>query len=132
MSNIYFSVSAFFCILLIVILFFSKEKINNNETKIYSLMILGSMFDIVIGIILVLIGYFFYNDIGKILIIILNKIDFIYYIWWPSLFLLYIINLCYDNNTLLKCQKYITFFNCICILIQLFLPIEIINNDNSM
>ncbi len=132
MSNLYFSVSAFFCIILINILFFSKEKINNYETKIYGLMIVGSLIDIIIEISLVLIAYYSYNDVGKILIVILNKIDFFYYIWWPSLILLYVLNLIVNKEDLLKYQKVLTIVNTIFFIVQIFLPLEIINENNIM
>ena len=90
MTNLYFPISALFCIILIVILFYSKEKINTNETKIYGYMILSSLADICIGIIILLFGYSF-NDNALMLLKFLNKLDFIHYILWPSLMFLYII-----------------------------------------
>ncbi len=132
MTNLYFPISAFFCIVLIVILFFSKKKISNYETKIYGSMIIGSFIDITINIILILIAYYMYNDLGKILIIVLNKIDFIYYIWWPALIFLYVLNLTLSKESLQKCQRLITVINIILIIFQIFLPLEIINNNNVM
>ena len=132
MTNMYFSISAFFCLVLIIFLFFSKEKIKNYETKIYGLMIIASLIDIIIGIVVVVIGYYFYNDVGKTIVVILNKIDFIYYIWWPSLLFLYALNLVVKEDTLFKFQKLIAILNTIFVVIQLFLPIEVINENNVM
>ena len=132
MSNLYFYICGFFCIALIIILFFAKEKVKNYETKIYGLMIVGSLVDIIICITLVLIAYYSYNDIGKTIIVILNKIDFIYYIWWPSLLFLYILYLIYKREQLAKYERIIVILNSIFILIEFFLPIELINENGSM
>ena len=132
MTNLYFTICGLFCISLITILFFAKEKVNNYETKIYGLMIVGSLIDIIIEIVLVLIAYYSFNDIGKIAIIILNKIDFIYYIWWPSLLFLYILYLIYKREQLAKFERIIVILNSIFILIEFFLPLEMINENNTM
>lgn len=132
MSNLYFSVSGFFVISLIVILFFSKEKVKNYETKIYGLMIISSFVDVVIGVVMLLIGYLAYNDIGKTAIVILNKIDFIYYIWWPSLLFLYILYLIYPREKLVRFEKIIVVLNSLFVLIEILLPIEIINDNGVM
>lgn len=132
MSNLYFSICAFFCISLIVILFFAKEKVKNYETKIYGLMIVSSLIDIVIGMVLVLVAYYAYNNIGKTAIIILNKIDFAYYIWWPSLLFLYILYLIYPREKLIKYEKIIVIINTIFVLIEIILPIELINDNGMM
>ncbi len=132
MSNLYFSISAFFVIILILISFFSKDKIDNYETKIYGYLIVASFIDIILEIIVVLIGYVYYNDIGKLVILILNKIDLNYFIIWPTLVFLYILNLVYEEKIVLKFQRFFIYFDLILIIIQLLLPIEIINENNVM
>ena len=132
MSNLYFSISAFFVIILILISFFSKDKIDNYETKIYGYLIVASFIDIILEIIVVLIGYVYYNDIGKLVILILNKIDLNYFIIWPTLVFLYILNLVYEEKIVLKLQRFFIYFDLILIIIQLLLPIEIINENNVM
>ena len=132
MTNLYFPISALFCIILIVILFYSKEKINTNETKIYGYMILSSLADICIGIIILLFGYSF-NDNALMLLKFLNKLDFIHYILWPSLMFLYIIYISYDDKKIhKKFKKIVIIVDFLCVIVETLLPVEIINNNGQM
>ena len=132
MSNLYFSISAFFVIILIIVSFYSKDKVKNYETKIYGSMIVGSFIDIIIEIVVVLIGYVSYNNTGKLVILILNKIDLIYFIVWPTLVFLYVLNLVYDEEKVAKFQRWLIYLDLVLVAIQLLLPIEIINENNVM
>ena len=97
MSNTYFTICGLFCSILIVILFFSKEKINSPETKIYGLMITSGLIDTFLVTLILVIAYTNFNPITNMLIIILNKIDFIHYVLWPSLAFLYTLYISYRN-----------------------------------
>ena len=132
MTNLYFTICAFFVIVLINVLYYYKARINNKETKIYGLIILSSLVDIILEIILVSIAYFYYNDLGKMLIFIINKIDFIYYFIWPSLMLLYIINLLFDVKIYYTSIKVLFVLNTLFTIVEVFLPLELINENGVM
>ena len=132
MTNLYFTICAFFVIVLINVLYYYKARINNKETKIYGLIILSSLVDIILEIILVSIAYFYYNDLGKMLIVIINKIDFIYYFIWPSLMLLYIINLLFDVKIYYTSIKVLFVLNTLFTIVEVFLPLELINENGVM
>ena len=85
MTNQYFSICGLLCIILLMIVFFCKKKINSIETKIYGVMIVASCIDVLLVILEVSFGYMDFNSIPYGLLRILNKIDMIYYVLWPTL-----------------------------------------------
>lgn len=100
MSNLYFSISALLCIILINILYYSKDRIKTKETNLYGYMIILSLLDVILVISELLITYFCYNEVTDIIIKTLNKIDFIYYIVWPMLLFLYVIYITYGEKNI--------------------------------
>ncbi len=133
MSSLYFSICGLFCILLLNILFFSKKHINSKETKIYGFMLVSSFIDILLVIIELLITYFNFSGISIFIVKILNKIDFIHYIMWPTLMNLYMIFITYGDCKLYNNAKKL-FLTCdICfIFVEMLLPISIIKNNEAM
>ena len=95
MTNLYFSICGFFCIVLLVIIYFSKSHVKTVETKLYGMMLISSLIDVILVIIEVSFGYMNLETLPIILLKVLNKIDFIHYILWPSLMFLYIISIHY-------------------------------------
>ena len=133
MTSIYFTISGFFCILLLVILFFSKKRIDSKETKLYGFMLISSLIDITLVIIeLILTGYF-YNESTMIIVSILNKIDFIHYIVWPTMLFLYTFHVTYSNiEKYTKLKKVLIILDMFFIVLEFILPIEIIKDNNVM
>jgi len=133
MSNLYFTICGLFCSILIVILFFSKDKINSPETRIYGIMAVSGLIDTMLVTTILLIAYINYNPTTLIIIKILNKIDFIHYVLWPSLAFLYTFYISYNNiNLYEKVKKIVIFLDIILIFIDFFLPIEAIKENNIM
>lgn len=133
MTNLYFSICALFCIVLIIVIYFSKERIDSKETQLYGYMIVSSFFDVVLVMFALSFGYMNLKKIPLTLIQLVNKIDFIYYIFWPTALLLYMYYITY--NDLKKYNKLKTvciLLDVIFIIIEFFLPIVIINNDGIM
>ena len=132
MSSLYFTICGFFCIILLLFAFFSKQRINTKETKLYGFMLISSFVDTVLVIIELLFTYFG-NSSHMEIVKIFNKIDFIHYIIWPTLIVLYGYYISYNNikkyNNLKKCFLFIDF---ILIIIEFLLPIEIINKNSTM
>jgi len=132
MTNMYFSICGFFCILLLVIVFFSKSRVKSTETRLYGFMLISSLIDVVLVLIEVSFGYMNLETLPINLLKFLNKIDFIHYILWPSFMFLYIFSLMYEDNKLYKkAQKVTLIINCIFTFIEFLLPINIINESNG-
>ena len=132
MTNLYFPVCGFFCIMLVIIMFFSKERVKSKETGIYGCMIISSLIDVTLVMLVLLIGYTF-TDIPYTIIKLINKIDFVHYIFWPSLMFLYVYFITYYNEKKFKtASKIVLLLNILFVVVELFLPIEIVNNDGVM
>jgi signal transduction histidine kinase len=84
-------------------------------------------------ILILLIAYTNYNEITALVIKVLNKVDFIHYILWPTLLFLYVYYITYTNlDGYNKLKKVVTILDIIFILIEFILPIDLINNEGSM
>lgn len=133
MSNQYFSICGLLCIILLIVVFFCKKKVNSIETKIYGIMLICSCIDVLLVILEVSFGYMNLSSIPYGLLRFLNKIDMIYYIVWPTLLFLYMFYITYKNE-----KKYVQLRNLCCILdiifivIEFLLPINIINDNGAM
>lgn len=129
----YFTISGLFCIVLLMILFFSKSRIDSKETKLYGFMLISSFFDIILVLAELIITYYFLDDVNMYLVKGLNKIDFIHYIMWPTLLSLYTIYVTYlDEEKYNKVKKIFLTLDIIAILIEFMLPIDIISTKESM
>ena len=129
----YFTISGLFCIVLLMILFFSKSRIDSKETKLYGFMLISSFFDVILVLAELTITYYFLDDINMYLVKGLNKIDFIHYIMWPTLLSLYTIYVTYlDEEKYNKAKKIFLTIDIIAILIEFMLPINIISTKEAM
>lgn len=129
----YFTISGLFCIVLLMILFFSKSRIDSKETKLYGFMLISSFFDVVLVLAELIITYYFLDDVNMYLVKGLNKIDFIHYIMWPTLLSLYTIYVTYlDEEKYNKVKKLFLTLDIIAILIEFMLPINIISTKEAM
>ena len=129
----YFTISGLFCIVLLMILFFSKSRIDSKETKLYGFMLISSFFDVILVLVELTITYYFLDDVNMYLVKGLNRIDFIHYIMWPTLLSLYTIYVTYlDEEKYNKAKKIFLTIDIIAILIEFMLPINIISNKEAM
>ena len=118
--GVYFSISMFFVISILSFIFFSKEKIDNVENKIYGKILILT----IIGLFLEILTCFIYSqglDINNIFYKFLSKLTSSYYMVWSGLFVIYIINVCGINEKIKGIFKWLIL---IAFLIILVLPIE--------
>ena len=129
----YFTISGLFCVVLLMILFFSKSRIDSKETKLYGFMLISSFFDVILVLAELVITYYFLDDANMYLVKGLNRIDFIHYIMWPTLLSLYTIYVTYlDEEKYNKAKKIFLTLDIIAILIEFMLPINIISTKEVM
>lgn len=129
----YFTISGLFCIVLLMILFFSKSRIDSKETKLYGFMLISSFFDVILVLAELIITYYFLDDVNVYLVKGLNRIDFIHYIMWPTLLTLYTIYVTYLNEEKYnRAKKIFMIIDIIAILIEFMLPINIISTKEVM
>lgn len=134
MSNLYIPGCAFFISLLLLILFYSKKRVNNIETKIYLYLLLTNVLDTVLMLIILCLYYFNYD---LTFLSFLSKFEYLALLGWIWLFFIYVIYyLFFDGrkeedsfNNITKITGLITFFAAILIL---FLPVSIYSSDGIM
>ena len=134
MSNLYFPICALFISSLLLIIFFSKERINILDTKLFSFLLIVNFLDSLLNTIIIYLGYT--KPTGITLIKILNRIDFPLYILWAWLFFLYIFHISTEKKKAHNLFKIIfnisLVINIIAILFSIILPFEIQNSNNIM
>ena len=116
----------FIYICLLNLVFYSKERTKNMETRIYSILLSGS----IIGLILEFLCCFTVSGIisNVILKIIVNKLFLLFILSWVFLFARYIIEISFENskNGLLDLIKKLLFKNKIYYIIYLIFFISIL------
>jgi len=133
MSIVSFSICSFIFVLMFIIFYFSKERLNTLDTKMYSCILLTN----IIGIMIDVFGYFIFKIYGSesFISIMVSKFYLVYYFLWAYFFLLYIFVISFREKTEYLLQKKFTktiiiltsLFICLIILIM---PIQITYEDN--
>ena len=134
MTNLYFTICAFFVTLLLTILFFAKKKIQNNETKIFGNMIIYSLIDCICMIIVIGTAYIAPEHIK--IMDFFNRIDFIQYILWMSSLFKYIYFIPFDALKKADyCQEIsnsINVINIIAAIVVFMMPMNIVVAGEEM
>ncbi len=126
--GVYFSISSLITLIIFAIRYFFKEKVENKETKIYGKLLIVTMVGLFLEIftcVLFKIGF----DINSVFYKLFSKLTFVYYISWGILFFNYIVNICCYSD---KKQKIINLVMLAICVIDLLLPVEFINVENSI
>ena len=129
-SNIFFPLCSFVISVFLLYIFFSRKNINNEETKIYSNLIMCGFFESFLYVSIIFFGDVFYSESLDLLFQICNKVLYIFYIVWMSLLLYYIIIITSKNveKTKKNSSKKIFILDIIFVIILFLLPIEIIHD----
>lgn len=133
MSIVSFSICSFIFVLMFIIFYFSKERLNTLDTKMYSCILVTN----IIGIMIDVFGYFIFKIYGSesFISILISKFYLVYYFLWAYFFLLYIFVISFREKTEYLLQKKFTkpsiiLTSIIISLIVLILPIQITYKDN--
>ena len=134
MPNLYIPGCALILATLLITIFFSKKRAKNDDTKIYTYLLISSFIDSLLLFVILLIGYVSPNS--EAVIFLLNKIDFSMYILWIWLMFIYFFKISITKDKVSKYYNIIlksTFIiNIILILVMWILPINIINQNGQM
>ena len=133
MSIVSFSICSFIFVLMFIIFYFSKERLNTLDTKMYSYILVTN----IIGIMIDVFGYFIFKIYGSesFVSIMVSKFYLVYYFLWAYFFLLYIFVISFREKTEYLLQKKFTkpsiiLTSIIISLIVLIMPIQITYEDN--
>ena len=131
LTNLYFQCASFIYMLMVLILFFSKKRLANIETKIFSIISIINMIGIVLDIVIVYLSYVVPFHFS---LYILNKFYLWYILFWVALFTLYIANISIGDKKklLLKIKYIIIIISFIASILIFFLPIDLINDLVTM
>ena len=125
-----FAICSSFYILLLVIIYFSKQRIPSPENKIYAWLIVSNLVGVLLDFLSGMLLYYSF-DKGSFLYLLLTKFIFLYFLFWLFLFLLYVLEISvgskYRENK--KINKIIFSFGIIAILI-LVLPLHYVEGSN--
>lgn len=127
MPNLYLPVTAFLLSLILLVIYFSKKRVNLIENHIYILMIFSILMD---SALVSLIFYNYYTNYNENLVKLLNKIDYAFLILWASSLMLYIFTITYKDVRNFK-QK----FNiaCIsCLILDVIMTVVVFNSNISL
>lgn len=133
MSIVSFSICSFIFVLMFIIFYFSKERLNTLDTKMYSCILVTN----IIGIMIDVFGYFIFKIYGSesFISILISKFYLVYYFLWAYFFLLYIFVISFREKAEYLFQKKFTkpsiiLTSIIISLIVLIMPIQITYEDN--
>ncbi len=134
MENLYFQIASFFVLMLIFVVYFSKQRVENFETKIYSFLLVFNLLALIFDIIIIYHGTHlpFSNTV-----LILNKIFLVIVLLWVYLFTIYILFVSIKDrrNGVVVFRTLATsffIFNLIIIVLIILLPINVFNQNNEM
>ena len=129
MTNMYFQICSFFYMLMIVILFFSKKRIRNEETENFAILSIINMIGILLDIIIV---YLSYVTPGHTILYILNKFYLLYIVLWTAIFYIYIVLITVKKEYKKKMYMLTILLTTVTTILIFVLPIYLYNKDNVM
>ncbi len=129
-SNIFFPLCSLTISTFLIFIFFSKKNIKNEETKIYSNLIMCGFLESFLYVSIIFFGNLFYTDSLLFLFQLCNKALYIFYIIWMSLLFYYILVITSRDVEKIKrkSSRNILILDLMFILIMFLLPIEIIHD----
>lgn len=114
-------------LILITCIYFSKEKINSRENKIYKAILITNIFGLILDFLqLELSG----RGLPITLLIIINKVFLIYVITWTTFFSIYVVNIGVDSK--FKKYKYFLVNWIIFFLLIVVLPVNYHSSNNGL
>lgn len=134
MPNLYIPVCAFFISMLLLIIFFSKKRIKNEDTKLFTWLVISSFIDSIMMVSIIGIAYI---DDTHYVLYLLNKIDFIQYLTWSWLFFMYIYYISITSENVWF-KKYTNLFhftgivNILLLIVVLILPLYLYSKNGVM
>lgn len=137
-NGIFFSIiSLFYCIMIICIYFF-KEKVKNIENRIYSKLLIANLFGLIIEVFPATYASRVLVDNNYLLAIVILKLILVYFIVWISIFTDYVIYISLkdrvnqDNNDFAnKIRTVVTIIGVIAAVITLLLPLDAYSKNGA-
>ena len=119
MTNVSFTISSIVFLMILLVVFFSKERISNDETNMFNKILICTL----IGAIIEFSNYFLLKigiDYNSLIYYISTKSVLIYYIFWESLFAMYVNNI----SNLKERNKFYYYFIIVLSIIVMVAPLK--------
>jgi len=129
--NLILPIHSLFILSFLLIVFYSRKRIENVETKIYGYLMLVSLFNVILNIVGIYAGY---NNGDLRFLYLLNHFDLPLYFWWASLLLMYLLYVYYNNIDIKKYKKFrniILIGNTCFTLLSMVLKFEVVITDKA-
>ena len=131
MPNLYLPVSATILSMILIIIFYSRKRVNLLENKLYTVMLISIFFD---SLLVSLLFYNVYHNYNELLVIILNKLDYLFLIIWSTSLFLYMYIITYNKSKKFKRNfniilKELIFIDILLYSIVIMAPINIVLLD---
>jgi len=125
-SNMFFPICSFATSMFLLIIFFSKKNIKNDETKIYSNLVICGFLESFLYVVIILLANLFYCEALHQHFLVLNKILYMFYVIWMSLLLYYILVITSKNIKITKTKgsRNLKVLDIVFILIMFLLPLD--------
>ena len=134
--NLYIPICGLLLSVICNIVFFSKERVKNKETAIFSRVLIYSLVDSLMMVTIISLAIFGNNNIG--VLEFLNKVDYAMYILFSSNFFLYIYFVTSKNTDTQKAKLYNFFFyvttviDVLLMILLLFLKVDVHIDGTAM
>ena len=127
MISIAFSISCFIFLSFILFFYFSKDRMNNTENKIYSYLLITNYFGLIIDIT----GFIFLKlySPNSLINLIISHLYLVYYFTWGYILMLYVYSISFCNNGNIKHKNVFKAIFIIITTLVLILPIKINISD---
>ena len=133
MANLYLPFAALFISILLNAVFFSKSRVDNRETKIFSTQLIINFLESLLMCVVFILCYTIYKNQVNSLLFLLNRIDYILLLFFMSGLYLYIINITFiKQKTVDILTKIVLIYNLLAMVLMLILPLEGINLNGDM
>ena len=120
--NLYFPISSLALNIILCIVFFSKKKVKNSDTYIFSILLIFGLLESFVMFTTNLLVCFYYNESTMFIFEILNKVLYCIYILWLTTLLFYTYRI--DNDKSSKKLSLMTnIFNIIISILILIYPL---------
>ncbi|MCM1370541.1 MAG: response regulator [Clostridium sp.] len=126
MYNMFFSISALIFLILIIIVFYSKKRIDNLENKTLSLLLVINLIGTTLSILGIALGM---SGVSGIVLNIVYKLFFAYLVTIPSIFIFYILNILFNIENKKNIKIIFVSISLIVSILCLVLPIDIVKED---
>ena len=129
MSCIYFPIAALFISLLVNIIFFTKPKAKNKETKVYTFLLLTNLLQVIFDVLIII----YAKTIGQEKILeYLLKADYVFILGWLWLLFIYVYEVAWSKGKNKKGIKITTGIINVLVIIAIFIANIEVHNINEI